>query len=162
MGLGSVFSIGKKFDSPMVNSDSFYLICQPYKECKEPASLGALLPLLPKLVWQTAFCLAITKGMWIFVCSLSHPCLALRESACFLHHGVGGLQHKGKGNSCQAFMKRLSMYGKVEVTEFPNFSWFLYFCHRWFLKLVNTVVTEWPSPGGYKGFKRGRIGKENS
>lgn len=42
MGLGSVFSIEKKFDSPVVNSDSFYLSCQLYKECKGRASLWVL------------------------------------------------------------------------------------------------------------------------
>lgn len=52
--------------------------------------------------------------MWICVYSLFYP-LFDPQGICLLSiPGVGGFQPKGKANSCQAFVKRLMMYGKVE------------------------------------------------
>lgn len=56
--------------------------------------------------------------------------------------GVGGFQPKGKTNSCQAFMKRMMMYGEVEhrIPKRPLAFFFFFF--------FITFVTESPLPGG--------------
>lgn len=52
--------------------------------------------------------------MWICVCSLACPFSDPQGVSLLSIHRVEGFQHKGKTNSCHAFMKRLIMYGKLE------------------------------------------------
>lgn len=60
------------------------------------------------------------------MCALSHPCLTLRESACFALVGWEDLSTKGRPILGQAFMEWFEYVGKVEVVDFSNFPVFLF------------------------------------
>lgn len=71
------------------------------------------------------------------MCSLSHPCLTLRESACFAFVGWEDL-------STKAFMEWFEYVGKVEVVDFSDFPVFVFIVRF----LIITFVTIWSVLGG--------------